>query len=72
MGRRRLFPLILIVQKKHSCLVVGISPLSTMQGGLNLSKADLEGIGLISNFRQFFKLAARDTGVKPLIECKRS
>jgi cell division control protein 45 len=69
-GRKGLLPLILIAEKRDTFLVVGISPLLCSQGAGDLSAKDHHAIKIITNFRQYFKLAAKEIKSKPLKECK--
>ena len=67
-GRRGLLPLILIAEKRDSCVVVGISPLATAQGAADLSEEDVTAIHTLTNFRQFYKLALKELRMTALHE----
>lgn len=50
-------------------LVLGISPLSAADN-LNMSPEQLNKLRPLTNFQQFFKLAAKDIHVALLCDCK--
>jgi len=58
---KRLMPLILVSELRGgTCLVIGISPLSSPLGGAEISKEDEDTLRQLSNFKQYFKLAAKE------------
>lgn len=66
-----LLPLILLSERQDgSYLVLGISPLDTATGVDGVSEEMQEKLAPLVNFRQFFKLAAKDMNIKFRSNCK--
>lgn len=66
-----LLPLILLSERQDgSYLVMGISPFATTSGERNISEEHLQRLRPLTNFRQFFKLAAKDMHIKIRFNCK--
>lgn len=68
-----LLPLILLSERQDSSyLVMGISPFACPSGTNNITDEQQEKLAPLINFRQFFKLAAKDMYVKFRSNCKLS
>lgn len=66
-----LLPLILLSERADgSYLVMGISPFATTSGQRNINEEHLQRLRPLTNFRQFFKLAAKDMHIKYRFNCK--
>lgn len=66
-----LLPLILLSERQDgSYLVMGVSPFATTSGERNISEEHLQRLRPLTNFRQFFKLAAKDMHIKYRFNCK--
>jgi cell division control protein 45 len=60
-----LLPLILLSERQDgSYLVMGISPFATTTGERHVSEEHVHRLRPLTNFRQFFKLAAKDMHIK--------
>lgn len=68
----QLLPLVLLSQKQDSnYLVVGVSPLEGLSGGESISEEQMQRLRPLTNFRQYFKLAAQLLGaeIRSICEC---
>lgn len=66
-----LLPLVLLSERADSSfLVMGISPFATPSGANAISEEQQQKLAPLINFRQFFKLAAKDMSIKFRSNCK--
>jgi hypothetical protein len=76
---KRLLPLILIGEERRGkCFVVGVSPLqSTIGDAAQVARIDgdekqLDRISTLTNFKLYFKMAAKEAGLGPVMTSTKS